>query len=202
MKAWRPPAIAVLALSLTSIARGAIVWDGPPITFTKASFADWTLPENQDQITSNIWLTRADTQGLFNIKIEPSYRPNLSPADTEWAFGTTADFSSLTYTHWMAWTGNSPPGTIGRDAVVHLITEDIYLDIKFTAWTSSGGGGFSYVRSTAPVPEPCTLGLCGMAALLMFARRRHRVQEPSNCWFSFRMHRSSEAPNLVAGMSD
>jgi hypothetical protein len=34
------------------------------------------------------------------------------------------------------------------NAVVHLITDDIYIDIKFTQWTQSGGGGFAYVRST------------------------------------------------------
>ena len=34
--------------------------------------------------------------------------------------------------------------------VVHLITDDIYINIKFTDWTSSNhGGGFSYQRSTA-----------------------------------------------------
>jgi hypothetical protein len=162
----------VFAISLASETGGAIVWDGPPITFTKASFADWTLPENQDRITSNVWLTRADTQGLFNIKVEPGFTHNLSPADTEWGFGTTANFSSLTYTNWESWTGNNPPATIGQNAVLHLIGDDIYLDVKFSAWTSSGGGGFSYVRSTAPVPEPGTLGLCGIPALLIFARRR------------------------------
>ena len=168
-----PLGTAALAFSLTSESRGAIVWDGPPVTFTKASFADWTLPENQDRITSNVWLTRADTQGLFNIQVEPGFTHNLSPADTEWAFGTTANFSSLTYTNWESWTGNNPPSTIGRDAVLHLVSDDIYLDVKFTAWTSSGGGGFSYVRSTAPIPEPGSLALLGTAALLIFARRRH-----------------------------
>ena len=46
----------------------------------------------------------------------------------------------------------------GVDAVVHLITEDIYIDIRFLSWTTgngqggTGGGGFSYMRSTpAPV---------------------------------------------------
>jgi hypothetical protein len=35
------------------------------------------------------------------------------------------------------------------DMVVHLITDDIYLDIKFTSWTGGGnGGGFTYERST------------------------------------------------------
>jgi len=38
---------------------------------------------------------------------------------------------------------------IGRGAVIHLVDEDIYLDIRFLSWTQSrGGGGFSYERST------------------------------------------------------
>ncbi len=32
--------------------------------------------------------------------------------------------------------------------VLHLITDDIYIDIKFLSWTSGGNGGFSYERST------------------------------------------------------
>ena len=34
--------------------------------------------------------------------------------------------------------------------VVHLITDNIYIDIKFTSWGqgSGAGGGFSYERST------------------------------------------------------
>ncbi len=41
----------------------------------------------------------------------------------------------------------------GRNMVIHLITDDIYIDIKFLSWTPGGGdtsglGGFSYERST------------------------------------------------------
>jgi hypothetical protein len=36
----------------------------------------------------------------------------------------------------------------GQDLVLHLITENIYMDIKFTSWKSGKGGGFSYERST------------------------------------------------------
>ena len=31
---------------------------GDPLTFTKEDYVDWNLPENQDRISSNVWLTR------------------------------------------------------------------------------------------------------------------------------------------------
>ena len=67
------------------------------------------------------------------------------------------------------------PNIVGRDAVVHLITEDIYLDLKFTSWNgghTSPGGGFSYVRSTAPVPEPGSFALLSVGALIFSSHRR------------------------------
>lgn len=163
-----------LAFALAAVSWSVeTVWDGPPITFDKAPQADWTQPQNQDRITADIWLTRADAQGLFNIKTEPVFTHMLSPDGTAWAFGTTDNFASLTYTNWDAWAGHNPPGTVGWDAVVHLLAEDIYLDLKFTAWSGAGGGGgFSYIRSTAPVPEPRSVALLGASAVLFSCRRR------------------------------
>lgn len=131
----------------------ATIWTGPMTSFTKANSADWTQAANQDRLTPNVWLTRASTEGLFNIKSEASYdRPgNTSPADTEWATGTTANLGSLSFTSWYNWskhTNGGPANTVGVDAVLHLISEDIYIDIKFTSWSSISGGGFSYQRST------------------------------------------------------
>lgn len=124
------------------------VWSGTTYTFEKVDFADWTLPENQDRITPNVWLTRKDTQGLFNIAQESGYSGGAgSPVDTEWATGAAADWASLTFAPWNTWSGGSPPSTIGVDAVVHLITDDIYVDIVFLSWSGGGpGGGFSYMR--------------------------------------------------------
>ncbi len=39
-------------------------------TFTKSNNADWTLEANQDRITDNVWITRANNSGIFNIATE------------------------------------------------------------------------------------------------------------------------------------
>ena len=79
-------------------------WTGPLTTFTKANSADWTLATNQDQITSNVSITRADTKGIFNIVSESEGGRNGSgpqPSDTEWAFGNISDgVGTLTFTTW------------------------------------------------------------------------------------------------------
>ena len=125
------------------------VWNGTATIFTKADYADWTLETNQDHISSNIWITRKDNQGIFNIAGESGYDYGISPSGTEWAYGTTADYASLTYHNWEYWCNSSPPGTINKDAVLHLIDDDIYIDIKFISWKEyNSGGGFSYQRST------------------------------------------------------
>ena len=35
------------------------------ITFEKENYADWTLAENQDRITDNVWITRKNNQSIF-----------------------------------------------------------------------------------------------------------------------------------------
>jgi hypothetical protein len=126
------------------------VWSGRTHVFTKPDGADWTLAENQDRITGHVWITRKNSQGLFNIAQEDGYSAG-SPAGTEWATGNAADHASLSFLPWVQWAANNPPGTIGVDAVVHLIAEDIYLDIRFDSWTgAAGGGGFSYTRAVKP----------------------------------------------------
>jgi glucose/arabinose dehydrogenase len=133
-----------------AIERAPIIWNGPAISFNKPAGADYTLPENQDRLTDSVWLTRATIQGLFNIKTELSFINFSSPANTEWAYGTTANYATLTYNNWESWTGGpggGPPSTVGKDAVLHLISDNIYLDLKFTGWGGSGGQ-FSYTRST------------------------------------------------------
>ncbi len=130
------------------------VWNGAPITFTKQTQTDPSLEANQDRITSNVWITRANRGGIYNAASESLYEDFYSPEDTEWAMGTTADLANLTFDNWEDTHFSEPLTTIGENMVLHLITDDIYIDIKFTSWSQGdgsgggSGGGFSYERST------------------------------------------------------
>ena len=68
-------------LMVVGSAGAQTVWTGPEIEFVKPDGADWNLPENQDRITDNVWLTRQDRQGLFNINQEPGFNFSGSPID-------------------------------------------------------------------------------------------------------------------------
>ncbi len=136
------------------------IWRGPKITFTKADNTG-TSTANQDRITDRVSITRKNASGIFNILRESEAgntheAGTLAPADTEWAYGTTENYASLTYQNLPALIGEGNFTGIadGRNMVLHLITDDIYIDIKFLSWTNGNGatatdyGGFSYERST------------------------------------------------------
>ena len=128
------------------------------MTFSKSATGNPNDPANQDQLTPNVWLTRADIQGLYNAKQESSFAHGFSPADTEWANGELTDYATLSYVDWNSWAkhvNTGPPATVGVDAVVHLISDDIYVAIKFTSW-GMGVGDFSYERSSPGVTPPPT----------------------------------------------
>ena len=164
------PAVVVWLVAATSSA--STIWNGPAISFTKVALADPNLAENQDRITDKVWLTRGNTQGIYNAKTEavfdkpPIILNSISPAGTEWAFGTTDDIESLSFDTWIRTVGQSPPSSVGQPMVLHLVEDDIFLDLTFTAWgTSRGAGGsFSYRRSTAVIPEPSSLLLIAALA--------------------------------------
>ena len=149
VSAWLLLLLSMACLTAPVATQAATVWTGPKVVFTKADGADPKQAPNQDRLTSNVWLTRGASQGLYNIAREAFFTHSASPADTEWASGTTANYASLTYTDWETWARSvgKPPATPGVNAVLHLKTDDIYLDIKFLSW-SERSGGFSYERST------------------------------------------------------
>jgi hypothetical protein len=139
-----------LALGTAPLSRASTLWTGPTIIYNQPT-PDPTQVSNQDRITPVVWLTRATSKGLFNAFSETN-AGTLSPADTEWAFGTPANYATLHYTNWLMWlNGASPTSLVGKQVMLHLISEDIYISLEFTLWASGNVGGFTYQRSTAPL---------------------------------------------------
>ena len=155
--------VLVWSAALSSTSRGADVWSGLTKTFTKIGGADPTLPQNQDEITQNVVLSRGNSGGLINVAWEVGYSSGISPEFTEWATDLTSpgetieasNWASLTFDSWIsAFGGSLSMGTniVGRDAVLHF--DDVYLDLRFTSWEVGQGGGFTYMRAEPPAPPP------------------------------------------------
>ncbi|CAB9501558.1 expressed unknown protein [Seminavis robusta] len=139
---------------------------GPPITFTKPNFADWSDPANQDAISPSVTLTRADHWPLLNVALGQTPRDVQNPSGVSFAVGSTTDtnlvFQSFTRAH-QGWIGEMFTTNYGTDVtnvmVMYLQAEDLYVDLTFQSWSKGrDGGGFSYTRSTC-----CQLGGCGSA---------------------------------------
>jgi hypothetical protein len=169
-----------LLLGTIGAADAQTVWSGLSLTFTNSGGAA-DLPQNQDRITEDVWITRNSFgMGLLNAATEcmPSctYSHNSSPQGTRWANGgmvenvgktiAATNWQELTFTDWEDSYGNHVGGFIllpnYRDAVLHLVgdaadpVDDIYLDLRFTGWPQRTGG-FSYMRAVAPtMPSTAT----------------------------------------------
>ncbi len=146
------------------------VWTEDTINFVKAAGSP-TVPANQDRITSNVWITRDFTGGIYNIApgAETAYLQDVSPQRTRWAFAglqgnpqniSAPDFAQLNFSDWRTALGgmnNLLSNIIDRPGVVHLVADDIYIDITFTQWGMGGSGTFAYTRastaSMAPIPQ-------------------------------------------------
>lgn len=137
------------------------IWTGTPMTFTRNELVDEVnVPEQQDHITDNVWIAR-EVSGIHNAYLENSFDFNNSTLGVEWAIGATADgIENLIFNTWMNVNDNSFIPTINQNMVMHLIDEDIYIDVTFTYWQvfllSSNdpntppppSSAFTYIRST------------------------------------------------------
>jgi hypothetical protein len=103
-------AMGCLVLVAAPLSRASEIWTGPMINYGQPT-PDPIQISNQDRITPVVWLTRATSKGLFYAFSETS-AGNLSPADTEWAFGTVTNFASLPYTNWLTWLNGASPTTL------------------------------------------------------------------------------------------
>ena len=120
------------------------------VVFTKPDSADWTLPENQDRISTNVWITRKHNQSIFNIAQEDGYSGAAgSPTGTLWADTTTAAADAGSYTNFVGMHGGSSQSIINDTISLYLPQDSLYFDVVFTSYTGqNNGGGFSYIRTS------------------------------------------------------
>ena len=173
---------AVVAGAVVSNAGATEFWqfDGTnDVSFSKAGFADTSDPANWDVISASVAITRGDLQGLYNPLVD-SFYTGAGPNGTLWLFGNTVQDvldGTVDITDFNDWEpatggpGGGPPSTVGQDAVLYLVAEDRYIDIKFTGWGigPGSGGSFSYDRA---VPAPGVLGVMGIAGMGLVRRKR------------------------------
>ena len=134
---------------------GSNIWTGTNMTFTKGDQSDPTLESNQDRITDNVWITRPNKKEdgkngygqIYNIKEESKPDENNSPVGTKWAVGTIDQIETLTFKKFRAAVGK-PKNVVGKNLVMYLEKDDVYLTVKFTSWSQGEKGGFAYERST------------------------------------------------------
>ena len=126
----------------------SVVWNGAIKSFEKKDGADPNNQINQDRLTSRVWITRGNNGGqIYNKAVEDSSDKSESPSGTEWSMGNINDIESLIFTSFRIAVGK-PQDVVGKDLVLHLIEDDIYLSVKFTSWSGGKKGGFAYDRST------------------------------------------------------
>lgn len=124
------------------------IWTGTPITFEKLAGTDDAEAANQDRITDEVWITRSEDGGeIYNAKSENESDKGSSPKGTQWALGTIADIDNLSFESFRD-AVDKPQDVVGKDLVLFLTQEEIFISVKFTAWTQGKSGGFAYERST------------------------------------------------------
>ena len=136
----------IFLLTATQI-QGQTIWNTGSLTFTK------TAPFQQDCITPNVCLTRGAFSVIYNEVTENFLDGDgdctWTPGGTEWAFGTIANWSTLTYQPLYVLHGCAPPTMVNQPMVLHLIQDNIYLQLTFSFWGgSSANGNYTYTRTT------------------------------------------------------
>jgi hypothetical protein len=126
-----------------------VIWEGSTTTFSKTSGADPTNSANQDNITASVAITRGDQGEIYNAVSESQRESGVSPLGTRWAIGSVSNIQNLSFSSFRNALNNNIREVVGKNLVLHIVDEDVYLSVKFLSWESGKqGGAFSYERST------------------------------------------------------
>jgi hypothetical protein len=128
------------------------------MTFDSPDFANQI-----DSISPTVSLTRGGTGQLYNTLQESAFVQNVSPIGAKFAFsalGPNATIPDITcalleagtitpvFTDIRTANANNSAGMVNKNAVMYLVAENTYVDIKITRWSPTAGtGGFTYERA-------------------------------------------------------
>ncbi len=154
-------------------------WTGPNTNFAQTTFA--SPPQADVLVPGKVSITRNFNHWLYNTNVDKdpfTQQPGAiggSPSDTEWAFGDISDYNNLSYQSFDSFRTGDLSAVLVTDPpspmVCHLINEDIYFSVTFTAWPQ-GGGLISYTRSTPSsvvIPPTPTVSITNPAPNAVFA---------------------------------
>ncbi|MEZ5047641.1 MAG: hypothetical protein R2831_11695 [Chitinophagaceae bacterium] len=146
---------AIAMLCITSV-YSQTIWDSGSLTFVRTSASQ------QDCIVPSTCLARQNTGVIYNAVDQTGgggQGCNFTPSNTEWAYGEISDWNTLMYAPLYQTISCAPPSMVNNPMVLHLINEDIYLQVTFTYWAmmAGGGGDFTYTRTTGPSITNSTL---------------------------------------------
>lgn len=123
------------------------VWSGERMTFTKNDGADPSEAQNQDRLTDLVWITRGNNGGqIYNAASETVVNSTTSPSGTAWAVGSINDIDDLEFGPFRSTV--RPQDVVGKQLILHLIEDNIYLEVEFISWSNGKAGGFAYERTT------------------------------------------------------
>ncbi len=158
----------IIGIGASVPADAATIWNGPNTGWAKsaATPSDTIVP-------GVVVLTRGGNGVLYNTAAGEVGPGAASPADTEWGFGTLANFSTLTYKSMETWRSGAnfdfQAVVLNKQMVMHIISQDIYMSIMITNWGRFFSGTVGYIRSTAPAATPPTVTLTNPVSGAVFA---------------------------------
>lgn len=145
---WTNPALYEPSIAMLAIVNSCDLATAQTRTVSEGPLAGRTYFDIM--VDMKDWIAWAQTDFDDSGSSLPTELP-CGPGNTEWAYGTTGDADVFTkpYRPFMEFHGGwSTQVDLERPIVLHLIEEDIYIDIIFHSWSCCGNGGFSYTRST------------------------------------------------------
>ena len=149
----------LLAVSSTS---AATIWAESAVGVTNVDVIALADSGTVDNITTSIGLSRGLGGGIYDVNPDAG-------AQVRWAFSglegnpasigaddyLTLNFSNSFKGAFGGGNGNVRPNVFNRRGVVHLVADDIYLEITITQWGRSSNvssqASFAYTRTSGPI---------------------------------------------------